>query len=254
MTTLLALESPNAAQHAFARVFALAAWIGRRGGEFSFRDVTAALGDAYAGSGDALDRRWSRDKLALRELGIEISCDRDRYVHAPSRRRPGLNGVRSAALAAAVRELPAGDEGLERGLRKLLAHGAPILGALMARAASERPLPVRDSTSQTLSLAYVLLVVLQAAGEDGLSVEEAVVATGARDHDELERIVRLLAAVKLPFDAPDDGVPVWLENGRVALYSLTSLLPLPGFTPAEEAALAAVGLVPRPAEAVAEAA
>lgn len=242
MTTLLALDSSSAAQHAFARLFTVAAWVARRGDEFSFREVAAALGGAYAGSADAVDRRWSRDKFALGELGVDLSCDGGRYVCAPARRHPsGLTGARAAALAAVVRDLPAGDEYLERGLRKLLAHGAPILGALMTRAARERQFVVRDSTPRMLSLAYLLVVLLEAAGEGGLSVDEAVVAIGARDRDELERVVGLLSALKLPFDAPDDGIPVLLEGERVELYSLVPILPLPGFTAEERKALADVG-------------
>lgn len=243
MTDLLAAATPTPTEAAFARVIALAVWASRRGDEFTFSEVREALSNAYEGTPDAIDRSWSRDKRRLAAVGVELElASADGYLYVPAMRRPGLGASRAASLIAAIRDLSEGDEALETGLRKLLAHGAPILGALVDRARRIGRLRRRASLESLLSVAHLLLVVLHAAGEDGLALDEAVVASGARDASELERVVALLGAVRLPFDGPDDSVPIFVENGRVALYSLHRVVPLPAFTDAEAAALAAAEL------------
>lgn len=243
-TSLLVADAPTAAESAFARLFSLAAWVSHQAEDFTFADAANALRDAYGGSGAAADRRWSRDKLALDALGLSLTFDGAAYAYQRVSRCRWFTGSRSALLAATVRDVPAGDDVLEMALRKLLAHGAPILGALMTRADRNGAPRARESVTRTLSLASMLVMMLQAAGKDGLSVGEAVVATGARDAKELERVVHLLLRVKLPFEAPDDAVPLLLDEGRVALYSLVRLLPLPGFTAEEHQALERAGLTP----------
>jgi hypothetical protein len=244
--TVSSIASP--AERAFSRLFRLVTWVGHQAGEFTFEDVRAALGDegnpVYVGTHDAVDRKWSRDKLAMCGLGMTLVREgADAYRYEGAARAVRLPPVCAGALVAAVRRLPVtGDTDLEVGLRKLLAAGAPILGALIERDPWGRSGIRREPTMQLLTVAYLLLQVLDAAGEDGLAHVEARVATGARDHAEMVRVVRLLSNLRLPYDPPDDDVPLALDKGRIALYRRGAVLPELQLTARERSALADAGI------------
>jgi hypothetical protein len=212
-------------------------------------DVVAALRSArihdYDGHRDAADRMWSRDKRLLADLGLELRLHgATRYLRA-DREPARLSSRDSAALVARVRALPPGDDAdLESGLRKLAVLGAPILGALMDRAARGGAVPRRKPTVHAASVAVLLLAALDRAGLEGLSLAEATVVSGARDHDDLRRVVSLLVEVELPFEPPCDAIPIELDGGGVRLYMPTEAVVVPSLTAAEVTALREAGVLP----------
>jgi hypothetical protein len=146
---------------------------------------------------------------------------------------------------ARVRALPTrGDADLESGLRKLAVLGAPILGALMDRAAWGGPVPRRQPTTHAASVAMLLLAALDRAGLEGLSLGEATVVSGARDEDDLRRVVSMLLEVALPFEPPCDAIPIELDGNGIRLYMPTEAVVLPSLTAAEVTALREAGVLP----------
>ncbi|MFT3912603.1 MAG: hypothetical protein QM704_00540 [Anaeromyxobacteraceae bacterium] len=233
-----AANSTNPLQKAFARLFTLGTWAAHQSEEFTFKDAASALRSVrlaeYDGDPVNVDRMWSRDKRHLASAGVPLTlCSAGGYLRAdPVRVR--RTALESAALVARGRELPlTGDAQLESGLRKLWVLGAPILGALMERAARGGPAPRVASTPHAISVAMLLLGALDVAGLAGLTLDEAAVASGARDEEDLRRVVGLLRDLDLPFDPPDDALPLMVdeEHASLCLYRPTRVTVRPSLTP-----------------------
>ncbi|MFO0585765.1 MAG: hypothetical protein U0229_26075 [Anaeromyxobacter sp.] len=241
-------------QKAFARLFTLGTWAAHRPEEFTFKDAASALRSVrlpeYDGDPVNVDRMWSRDKRHLASAGVPLTlCSAGGYLRAdPVRvRRSALD---SAALVARVRELPlTGDAALESGLRKLWVLGAPILGALIERAARGGPAPRVAPTAHAVSVAMLLLGALDVAGLEGMTLGEAIVVSGARGEEDLLEVIGYLRDLNLPFDPPDDALPLMVddEHGSVCLYRPTRVALRPSVTPAERDALLNAAVLEREA-------
>jgi proteasome accessory factor B len=140
------MASTSRVTAAEARLLKLATWLSSRGDPVTRREIYEAFPDDYAGQADAREKKWTRDKLDLRKLGIPVlfleeegaegaylvlatSCTLPNLVFSPEEA-----AVVWTAGQAALRthDHPLADD-LETALRKLAvgAKGLPPRAALL---------------------------------------------------------------------------------------------------------------------------
>lgn len=213
----------NREEKTAAHLVALALWMQEQREPFTFLDVRAAFPRAYEGTVDAVDRKWTRHKRALQQLGVGLEYrGHDSYlVERGGRSRLVQTRAGLARLAAVVRALPspAGlEHPLEAGLRKLAAQGAPILEVLVARR-SATPSFLESLCSLELAGACLLLLeTVLAEGPEGLCRKEAAAACGAANDASLNSVLRVLLDLTVPLEAPMDCSGVDVYEDRVACY------------------------------------
>lgn len=231
------LKVPSRECDAFQRVLGLAVWAQAQHEPFSFSDVRQAFGASYAGSHDAVDRKWSRDKRNAAAIGAPLAVSGGVAYTVDQRAEPArlrLGTGDAELLQALVRDLPErwdcpADRHLELGLRKLLLAGAPIRNALWDRhlaarkpapAVGERAprLPVLTAAEWRVRVGAILHELLLHAGRDGLAISEALVFSAARDLGDLEAVIASLLTTNVPLPAPADTLGVEWSGGRVEVY------------------------------------